>query len=71
LWDDGTCDYHDILDDLPVSRKHRRARTKDLDRDIWATIRFWGLAYSIPMALTAALIEWTEAAFCEENLYGR
>lgn len=52
LWDEDAGDYHDLLPGTVVASEHVRIRQADLERYIRATTRFWGLADTLPLAVT-------------------
>lgn len=51
LWDDGLSDYTDLLAGPTNISERLRVRADDLRRYIRATVRFWGLADPLPMAV--------------------
>jgi len=52
FWEADAPDYLDLLPGEAVVSEHLRMRKNDLIRYIRATIRFWGLADPLPMAVT-------------------
>jgi hypothetical protein len=52
LWDIAGSDYFDLLPGPPIASEHLRIRKRDLVRYIRATMRFWGLADPLPLAVT-------------------
>jgi hypothetical protein len=51
LWYDGVNEYLDLLAGPPIQSEHLRIRAGDFVRYVGATMRFWGLADPLPMAV--------------------
>lgn len=52
FWDDQATDYIDLLPGPPLASEHVRIRFSDVVRFIEATVRFWGRADPLPLAVT-------------------